>query len=210
MSNILLVTSSPRGDASHSTTVGRTLALKLAGQAADSAVTIRDVAAEPLPHLDGALLGAIGAPDRAALPAAQREAAERADALIDEVFAADALVIASPMVNFGPTSTLKAWFDHILRAGKTFRYTEAGPEGLVKDKKAYIVIARGGVYSDGPMQAMDFQVPYLKTLLGFIGITDVETIAVEGVAFGPDHAEKAVTGALAQVDALPAPIALAA
>src|SRR5262245_53791654 len=101
MSNILLVTSSPRREASHSTAVARALAARLAAQAPEGTVKIRDVAAEPLPHLDGAFLAAVFAPDRSGLPAAQREVAEKADALIDEVFAADAIVIASPMVNFG-------------------------------------------------------------------------------------------------------------
>lgn len=210
MSNILLVTSSPRGDASHSSNVGRALVEKIAAQTPGAVVKIRDVAAEALPHLDGDFLAAVSAADRASLPAALRDRADLADVLVDEVFAADVIVIASPMVNFGLTSQLKSWFDNILRAGKTFSYTAQGPEGLVKGKKAYIVTARGGVYSHGPMKALDFQMPYLKTLLGFIGITDVETIAVEGIAFGPEQAEKAVAGALAQVETIGAAQALAA
>ena len=108
------------------------------------------------------------------------------------------------MINFGLASTLKTWFDYLLRAGVTFRYDETGVHGLVSGKKAYLVETRGGVYSDGPAKAFDFQEPYLRHLLGFIGVTDVEAIAVEGVAYGPDVAEKAVAGALDKVSTITA------
>jgi FMN-dependent NADH-azoreductase len=116
--------------------------------------------------------------------------------------AADTVVIAAGMINFGIPSSLKAYIDHVVRPGVTFRYGEKGPEGLVKGKKAYIVVARGGVYSQGPMQAYNFQDTYLKVALGFIGITDVEVIAVEGIAFGPEVAAQAVSTALRQVEAI--------
>ena len=202
MRNVLLITSSPRGAASLSSQVGRALAEKIAAKQSDSTVNVRDVAADPLPHLDGAYLAAVSAPNRDDLPPALKARADLADALVDELFAADTLIIASPMVNFGLSTQLKTWFDNVLRAGRTFRYTEKGPEGLVKGKTAYIVSARGGVYSQGPMQALDFQVPYLKTLLGFIGITNVEVIAIEGVAFGPAQAGDAVAAALARIAAI--------
>ena len=118
------------------------------------------------------------------------------------MLAADTLVIATPLINFGISSTLKSWLDNVLRAGRTFRYTEAGPEGLAKGKKAYIVVASGGVYSEGPAAAMNHADPYLRTALGFIGITDVEVIRVEGVALGPDAAEKAVEKALDETEQL--------
>jgi FMN-dependent NADH-azoreductase len=119
------------------------------------------------------------------------------DALVDELFAAEVIVIAAPMHNFGVPSSLKAWIDHIVRPGRTFTYSEKGPQGLMTGKKAVLVLARGGVYSEGPMQAFDFQEPYLRAALGFIGITDVEVIRVEGVAFG----EEAVSQALRSADA---------
>jgi FMN-dependent NADH-azoreductase len=126
------------------------------------------------------------------------------DKLIKELFAADILIIAAAMINFGIPSSLKAYIDYVVRPGVTFRYGSDGPEGLVKGKKAYLVLARGGRYSEGPMQAFNFQDTYLKAALGFIGITDIELITVEGVAFGPEVAEKAYSAALARVDAIAA------
>ena len=111
-------------------------------------------------------------------------------------------VIASPMFNFGLATTLKAWFDYVVRAGVTFRYAETGPEGLLKGKKAYVVVARGGIYSHGPMKAFDFQEPYLRQILGFIGITDVTFVPVEGLAYGPEAAEKSVNAALDSIPQL--------
>lgn len=189
MSNILFVTSSPNGANSNSTKVAEALVETLKARKPGATVTRRDLAQAPLPHIDAGFL--TGQPDAAA----------RVDVAVKELLAADTLVIASAMINFGPSSTLKSWIDHIVRAGVTFQYGASGAEGLVKGKKAYIVVARGGVYSDGPMQAYDFQAPYLKTVLGFIGITDVEVIAVEGVAFGPEAAAKALDAALAQARA---------
>ena len=199
MSQVLLITSSPRAD-SHSTRVARELAGKLASSPG-STLTVRDLRNQPLPHVDDSFAVARNTPsDR--LTSAQKLTLSQSDKLLTELFAADTIVIAAAMVNFGIPSSLKAYVDHIVRPGVTFRYGEKGPEGLLKGKKAYVVVARGGVYSQGPMQAYNFQDTYLKTILGFIGITDVEVIAVEGVAFGPEAAEKAVSGALARVDAI--------
>ena len=111
---------------------------------------------------------------------------------MDELLAADMIVIAAPMINFTIPSNLKAWIDYVARAGRTFRYSEKGPEGLVKGKQVIIVPARGGVYAAG--NAMDFQLPYLKSVLGFLGMTDVEVLEVEGTAYGPEAAENAVDG----------------
>ena len=140
-------------------------------------------------------------------PADERDAEEAravdvSDAAVDEVLDADTLVIATPLINFGISSTLKSWIDNVLRAGRTFRYTASGPEGLAKGKKAYIVLASGGIYSEGPAAAMNHADPYLRTALGFIGITDVEVIRVEGVALGADAAEKAVEKALGDTEQL--------
>lgn len=138
------------------------------------------------------------------LTSAQKAALSLSDKLLVELLAADTLVIAAGMINFDIPSSLKAYVDYVVRPGVTFRYGEKGPEGLVKGKKAYIVVARGGIYIQGPMQAYNFQDTYLKTALGFIGITDVEVIAVEGIAFGPELAEKALSTALARVEAIAA------
>ena len=108
------------------------------------------------------------------------------------------------MINFGIPSNLKSYIDYIVRPGITFKYGEQGPQGLLKGKKVYLVLARGGVYSQGPMQQFNFQDPYLRASLGFIGLDDIEVITVEGVAFGPEAAEKAVDAALNKVSALAA------
>lgn len=199
MSQVLLITSSPRLE-SHSTRVARQLAEKLA-RGPGSSLTIRDLTGHPLPHIDDSFAVARNTP-RDLLTSAQRSALALSDELLRELFAADTVIIAAGMINFGIPSSLKAYIDHVVRPGVTFRYGEKGPEGLVKGKKVYLVVARGGVYSQGPMQAFNFQDTYLKVALGFIGITDVELIPVEGVAFGPEAAEKAVSTALAQVEAI--------
>ena len=201
MSQILLIASSPRLD-SYSTRVGRKLAEKLASQPG-SHLTVRDLLREPLPHIDDSFAVARNSPPDL-LTSVHKSALSLSDKLIKELFAADILIIAAGMINFGIPSSLKAYIDYVVRPGVTFRYGSAGPEGLVKGKKAYLVLARGGRYSEGPMQAFNFQDTYLKAALGFIGITDVELITVEGVAFGPEVAEKAFSAALAKVDAIAA------
>ncbi|WP_225771377.1 FMN-dependent NADH-azoreductase [Inquilinus sp. Marseille-Q2685] len=203
MSRILFVTSSPRGAASLSTKVATALVDRLQTQSPGAVIVRRDLAAQPLPHIGKDFLAAQALPAEARSPA-QQAALALSDTLVQELFAADVVVIASAMINFGLASTLKSWFDYLLRAGVTFRYGEAGPEGLVTGKTVYLVEARGGVYSDGPYKPFDFQEPYLRHLLGFIGLTDVESIAVEGVAFGPEAAEKAVIGALERVSTITA------
>jgi len=201
MSKILLVTSSPRGSASYSSKIARSLAEELASTHSGARITARDLGSRPLPHIGTDFVSGLATP-AANRTAAQQAAVALSDEIVAEVFDADIIVIASAMINFGISSTLKTWFDYLLRAGVTFRYTEQGSEGLVKGKKTYIVEARGGIYSEGPMKAVDFQEPYLKQLLRFIGITDIETLAVEGVALGADVAEKALAAAMARVPLL--------
>jgi FMN-dependent NADH-azoreductase len=208
MSKVLLVTSSPRGDASHSTKIARSLAEQLAAAEPKSTIVVRDLSRQPLAHIGEDFVTALATPAQKRT-AAQSGAVALSDQLIAELFAADVLIIASAMINFGVSSTLKTYIDHLVRGGATFRYSEAGPEGLVKGKKAYIVRASGGVYSEGPMQSFNFQDTYLTKVLGFIGITDIEIIPIEGVAFGPEATEKALVAAAARVSAVRAP-ALAA
>jgi FMN-dependent NADH-azoreductase len=199
MSQILLITSSPRVE-SYSTRVGRRLAQRLTSQP-ESIFTVRDLTRQPLPHIDDSFVVARNTPPDL-LTSAQKSALSLSDQLLAELFAADTLIVASGMINFGIPSSLKAYIDYVVRPGVTFRYGNNGPEGLVKGKKAYLVVARGGNYSQGPMQAFNFQDTYLKSTLGFIGIIDVEVIAVEGIGFGPEVAEKAFSAALARVDAI--------
>ncbi|MBB4105382.1 FMN-dependent NADH-azoreductase [Allorhizobium borbori] len=198
MTSVLLVTSSPRGAESVSSKVASELATAIAK---GGNVTVRDLGKSPIPHLDTVTTAAIRkAPaDRTPEEAA---AADFSDKLVAELQAADTIVLASGLINFGLYSTLKSWVDNIARAGVTFRYTEAGPEGLVKGKKVYVVLASGGVYSQGPAAAMNHAVPYLKTVLGFLGMTDVDVVPVEGLAFGPEAASKAIEAATARTQEL--------
>jgi FMN-dependent NADH-azoreductase len=156
-------------------------------------VTVRDLAAQPVPHLSGHSLAGFGGAETS-------EAAEiraLSDELIAELKAADVLVIGAPMYNFGIPSTLKAWFDHVLRAGVTFRYTENGPVGLIGDKRVILVSARGGLYPEGA--DADSQERHVRTLLGFISLEDVTVIRADGLALGEAPRAEALARAQAQV-----------
>lgn len=195
--NILQINSSVRGAASESSRVASQIAAKFAAANPGANVIVRDLGANPHPVLDEAALGALFT------PADQRTAAQSArvaldDALIAEVQAADVVVIGAPMYNFGMPIQLKAWFDAIARAGVTFRYTETGPEGLLKGKKVFVATARGGVY---PADA-DPQVPHIRMLLNFLGMSDNQFIYSSGLAMGPEAAAKGQAEADAAVAAL--------
>jgi FMN-dependent NADH-azoreductase len=192
--NILHVSSSSRGDASYSNRVATQVLDELRSRNPGARVTVRNLATDPLPHIDDDFVAATrtgAATDR------QRTLLAQSDALVDELFGADIVVIAAPMINFTIPSNLKTWIDYVARAGRTFSYSEAGPKGLVTGKHVIIVAARGGIYSQAP--ALDFQLPYLKSVLGFLGMTDVEVLEVEGTAYGPEAAEKAVSAATAKM-----------
>jgi len=199
MKNILLVLSSPRGQQSYSYQVASDIVDDLKLRHPGATLVVRDLAKEPLPHVGEAFVGGLFSPPEQRSPD-QARAMARSDKLIDELFAADVVVMAVPMHNFGLPSTLKAWIDHIARAGRTFAYSEKGPQGLLKEKKAILVLARGGVYSDGPAKPLDFQESYLRSILGFLGITDVQVVRVEGVAMGEDAVKRALASARAQAD----------
>ncbi len=194
--NILHVTSSTRGSASYSNRVAEQVLAELQSRGPGSTVVTRNVAADPLPHIDDDFVAATRSPE-GPQTGRQRALLAKSDELVDELFAADVIVIAAPMINFTIPSSLKAWIDYVARAGRTFRYSEKGPEGLVTGKQVIVVGARGGVYADG--NAMDFQIPYLKSVLGFLGMTDVDVLGVDGTAYGPDVAEKAVAAATAKL-----------
>lgn len=151
----------------------------------------RDLAAEPVPHLDATRFGAfLAAP--AERNAEQQAVVAYSDALIDELRRADVIVLGLPMYNFGVPSQLKAYFDHVARAGVTFRYTATGPEGLLKNKKAYVFAARGGHYLGTPL---DTQTAYVRDFLRFIGIADVAFVHAEGLAISPESKTQALTQA---------------
>jgi FMN-dependent NADH-azoreductase len=190
MTKILYLTSSPRGEDSYSNRAARELIADIKRRDPAARVIHRDLAADPLPHIDADFVAATRGPNGPQTPA-QRDGAARSDALIDELLAADTIVISAGMINFGIPSTLKAWIDHVARPGRTFSYASGAPEGLVKNKKVILVVATGGDYS-GAGAAMDFQVPYLRHVLGFLGMSDVEVFTVAGTAYGPDAAAKAV------------------
>src|SRR5262249_7919916 len=191
MTQILFLTSSPRGDASYSNRIAARVLDELRSAHPDSRLTVRDLAKNPVPHIDEDFVTGIFSPhDR--LSAEQRERLAVSDLLSDELLAADIVVIAVGMINFGIPSTLKAWIDHVTRAGRTFRYGESGPRGLVTGKRVILVEAKGGVYSDSPRRELDHVTPYLLQLLAFLGMTDVKVIGIEGTALGPEFAEKAL------------------
>jgi FMN-dependent NADH-azoreductase len=202
--NILQINSSARswanGQGSQSTRLANELVEQLRAAHPNSTLTLRDLTAKPHPALDEAALGALFTPaDARSTEQHARVALDHA--LIDEVKAADVIVIGVPMVNFGITSQLKSWIDAIAKAGLTFKYTAAGPVGLVEGKKIYAVLTRGGVYRDLPT---DTQVPYLRMLLGFLGMTDIEFIYAEGLAMGPDAETKALASARAEISRIAA------
>ena len=196
--NILVVSSSAQGDASVSGGLAARFVDAVRADHPGAQVVLRDVGANPLPHLTHETVAAIkGEP---ATPA-EIEARKLSDALIAELKAADVIVIASPMYNFGMSSTLKAWFDHVLRAGVTFRYTSDGPEGLLGDRKAIVIESRAGFYSEGDGAAMDGQEPHIRILLGFMGVTDVNYVRAEKLAFGPEAAEASIEAAARELTA---------
>ncbi len=195
---ILQINASARRDGANSTRVANRVVERLQAAHADAVVTRRDFASNPHPVLDEAALGALFT------PADQRTAEQQArvaldDALIAEVQAHDVIVLGVPMYNFGVPVQLKAWIDAIARVGVTFRYTETGPVGLLQGKTVYVALARGGIYRDTPN---DSQVPYLKAVLGFLGLSDVRFIYAEGLNMGPEAAERGFAQAEADLEAV--------
>lgn len=194
--NILQINSSPRTEASHSTRLANQLTERLRTAQPQSRVTVRDLSRTPHPVLDEVALQALFTPpDQRTPEQAARVALD--DALIAEIQAANVVVLGVPMYNFGVPVQLKNWIDAIARARVTFQYTDKGPEGLLKNKKVYVVLTRGGIYRDTPN---DSQVPYLKTMFGFLGMTDVEFVYAEGLAMGPDAEQQALASAQAQIE----------
>ncbi|MGB4073279.1 FMN-dependent NADH-azoreductase [Pseudomonas sp.] len=195
MANVLVIESSARQQGSVSRQLtAQFIANWTAANPADS-IQVRDLAVDQVPHLDANLLGGW------MTPAGQQSEAEQAalalsNTLTDELLAADVLVLAAPMYNFAIPSTLKAWLDHVLRAGVTFKYTETGPQGLLSGKRAFVLTARGGIYAGS---AQDHQEPYLRQALAFVGIHDVSFIHAEGLNLGGEFMEKGLNQAKAQL-----------
>lgn len=197
MKNILHIISSPRGEASVSVQLGNAIAERAAETFPGSTVTRLDLTTNPFPHIDGAYVNALFTPAELATPEI-KDALKRSGEAVAQLLETDILVIGLPLYNLGITSTLKSWIDNVVRAGQTFRYSAEGPEGLVKGKKAYIAVASGAVFSEGPMVAFDYAVTYLTGILNFIGITDIDVVRAEGLAI-PGLQETALEKAVSAI-----------
>ena len=199
MSNILVLNSSVLGHASVSRVLVKEAVARLTDVDPGATIVHRDLGVAPVPHLtEATVAGVRGEP----VTDAQLTARMLSNELIAELRNADTIVIGSPMYNFSISTGLRAWFDYVLRAGETFSYSEAGPQGLLKGKRVVVIESRGGLYSEGPAKAIDFQEPYLRQLLGFMGLTDVAFIHAEKIGFGPDAREAALGAAKGKISAV--------
>ena len=194
--NILQINSSIHSGDGQSSRVATEIVANLRAQNPGASVAVRDLAREPVPHLDAERFAAFLAKNPTEK---ERAVLAYSDALIAEVRRADVIVLGLPMYNFGMPSQLKSWVDHIARAGVTFKYTDKGPVGLLTGKKAYVAAARGGLYAG---TSADTQTPYMKNFLAFLGITDVEFVHAEGLAMGEEPRAKGLAAARASVDLL--------
>ncbi|GAB3041460.1 FMN-dependent NADH-azoreductase [Oleiagrimonas citrea] len=177
--NILHLDASALGANSVSRQLTADIVASLRDTHPDANIVYRDLAADPIPHWQPVV-------------DVSREPSSLGEEILDEFLDADIVVMGAPMYNFGITTQLKAWIDRIAVPGKVFRYTENGPEGLAGGKRVIIASSRGGIYSEGPAAAMDFQENYLRGFLGFIGITDIDIVRAEGIAMGPEQKQKAL------------------
>jgi FMN-dependent NADH-azoreductase len=205
MAKVLIIESSARQQGSASRELTQEFISRWKAAHPNDQVTVRDLAVEQVPHLDLDLLTGWMAPAAEHTPA-QAEALSRSNLLTNELLEADVLVMAAPMYNFAIPSTLKAWLDHVLRAGVTFKYTANGPQGLLTGKRAIALTSRGGVYAGTPL---DHQEGYLRQAMAFIGIHDVSFVHAEGLNLGPEHSAKGMHQAKTQLAQLLQPTALA-
>jgi FMN-dependent NADH-azoreductase len=194
---ILQINSSARREASHSTRIASRIVARLRDADPEATLTVRDLGSAPHPELDEAALAALFTPADKRTPEQSARVA-RDDALIEETKAADVIVLGVPMYNFGVPAQLKNWIDAISRAGVTFRYTEKGPEGLLGGKHVYVALTRGGKYRNTPS---DTQVPYLQTVFGFLGMTEVHFVYAEGLAMGADAERTGLDSAYDEIEA---------
>lgn len=200
MANILHIKSSILGEAGQSNALSQNFVEQYASTHVGSEVVTRDLGENPVPHLTGEAIGGFGLAE-GERNATQEEALRLSNKLINELREADVVVLGLPMYNFGVPSALKAWIDYVARAGETFRYTEMGPEGLLKGKKAYVLAARGGKYFG---TAADSQTAFINTFFNFIGISDIEIIYAEGLAMGDEPRTQALDEANRRVKTLAA------
>lgn len=192
---ILHIDASARGGNSESRRLTRDFIQRWLLVNPEDQIIRRDIVDSPLPHVDSGFLDSLMTQAEVRTPE-QQMAVDRSDELIRELLAADVLVLGVPMYNFGIPSTLKSWVDHVTIAGRTFEYTAEGPRGLVGDKQVYILSTRGGIYGDSPM---DHQVSYLRTLLDFLGIRDIQVIQAEGLNISPESRDRSIAAAHARI-----------
>jgi FMN-dependent NADH-azoreductase len=185
MSTLLHINSSVRTNGSVSRQLTAEFIDKWQTARPEFRIVERDLASQPVPHISEQTIGAYFTPPEGR-SAEQAEAVKLSDELVAELMAADVIVIGAPMYNFSVSSSLKAWIDHIARAGVTFKYTETGPAGLLGGKKVFVFTSRGGVYSEGPAKPMDFHETYLRGVLGFVGLNDVTFVHTEGLSLGEE------------------------
>lgn len=192
MTTILHISSSSNLNNSFSRQIGELAVNSLKAAYPNTKIIEYDLVKNPVPHLSPEFLNASfsGNEDDSALGLSKQ--------LINDLSESNLIVIEAPMYNFSIPSVLKAWIDHVVRAKITFMYTESGSQGLLKDKKVILVLSRGGVYSEGLAKSLDYQETYLRAILGFIGITDIESLHIEGVAFGAEKAQAAYVNAQQQ------------
>jgi FMN-dependent NADH-azoreductase len=199
MKSLLVINSSAAREGSVSRTLVEDAVAHLLDADPFAEVVRRDLGTDPVPHLTvDTLNGVRGTPETHA----EHRARALSDELIAELRAADTIVIGAPMYNFGVATGLRSWFDYVLRAGETFSYSAAGPKGLLNGKRVIVIESRGGLYSEGPASAIDFQEPYLRHLLGFIGLTDVSFVHAEKIGFGPEARSAAITQAKLEIASL--------
>ena len=192
MANILRIDSSARTEGSVSREMTDHFIESWLKNHPSDAVTVRDLVKTPPPHITEMTIGAFYTPEDQHIPE-MTTAIALSDELINELEAADILVISAPMYNFSIPSSLKAYIDQIVRIGRTFAMGDQGPQGLVGDKKVFILTASGSVYSEGPLAAYNQLAPYMSTVLGFLGMTDVTYISTEGTTSDPAILEKSIT-----------------
>ncbi|CAM3535004.1 FMN-dependent NADH-azoreductase [Flavobacterium chungbukense] len=195
---ILQIITSTNGENSFSNQLSNAVIEKLAAGQPDTKVQTLDLTKTPLPYLTNSHISAVYTPEEAHTPE-QRATLKYSDDAINTLLESDVIVIGVPLYNFGIPAVLKGWIDQIARAGKTFSYSAEGPKGLVTDKKVYLSIASGAIFSEGPYKSYDFSESYLRAVFGFLGMTDVTTFRVEGTAI-PDFAESALPKALSSVE----------
>lgn len=198
MANLLHINSSVRHDGSLSRLLGDEYVAEWIAANPSGSVVSRDLAVNPVPHLTEPVIGAFFTPAEHR-SAEQLAAISTSETLVDELLLADTIVIGAPMYNLSIPSGLKAWIDHVGRAGRTFTYSPVGPEGLVTGKKVVVIVATGGTFSEGPAAAYDHVTTYLRSVLGFLGMTDVTFIIAEGVAMGEAAIDVALTKGRAQI-----------